>query len=195
MRKIFIAAIVAFFTISIAPAASAQNLGGILNAVSGSRYNSCGYLSGGYQTLCQVERVTRITDDLRRSSDRQNSRKREKFEQQARAIQALQRACKAGDQVSCDRLGGIDPRNIEIGRALMEACQAGDDYSCNRATAVMTNKERGYNPQVANSYRPSAPASNNAARPSGTRPMQIGSCTVDVSNQTGYRVGAPYNCR
>lgn len=157
MRKLIIA-IAAFAASLIAVPASAQSLGdilGVVAGVSGGGYegrspNGFVTMGGGYgynngcygsgtvsQIACRVEQVEQMRRQREYRRQQQAYEQRQQFDQRSRQIEALQRACKAGDQVSCQRSGGSDERSMAIARALMDACQAGDRDSCRRAEGMM----------------------------------------------------------
>lgn len=74
-------------------------------------------------SLSQLNDVGRVVRTQQRNADAR----------QRTIIEATQRACRAGDQQSCQRLtsSGLTASS-EINRALLDACQAGDRVSCDR---------------------------------------------------------------
>lgn len=159
MRKLLAAIVLAVTSLTAVPA-SAQSLGNILGMLGGGETRSAngfivpngGYL-GGYncygsgtvaQVACRVQQVEQIRRDREYRRQQDAYRQREQFDQRARQLDALQRACQAGDGYSCQRTGGGDQRSMSIARALMDACQAGDRESCARAQDIMDGGRRGY---------------------------------------------------
>jgi len=202
MRR-FINSIV-FAGLSIAAAmlpasASAQSLDQILGVVSAGSafgYNSCSYVRSGFgKVSCQANRASNVARTLRSVQQRSNSSLRQSFDSRNRQIVALQRACKAGDQQSCARSGGTDPRGMTIARELMNACTAGDKPSCSRAKSMMDprNVERTY---ARDSYDDgyAQPARYEQDRPSYDRVAQQ-TCRPVVDPRTGYRVAGQLVCR
>lgn len=167
MRKLTLAilAIIASATAIAAPASAqvytdgeARTANGFLIPNGGSGYGYNGYSSynGGcqgagavVQIICTVSQISQ-QDQLRRQQriQQQQQIQREALDQRTRQLDALARACQAGDAYSCQRTGGGDPRTVQIARALMDACSAGDRDSCIRAEQMMggrqTAQDQGY---------------------------------------------------
>lgn len=122
-------------------AANAQSLDQVLGVVSGASslgYNSCAYVSGDTaKALCQINRAARLTKDTQDVFGRRSTQKYWDGNDKANQLNALQRACRAGDRLSCERSGGPSPESMEIARALLDACRAGDKLSCRRIDAIM----------------------------------------------------------
>lgn len=158
MRKLILATLALVATL-IATPASAQSLTDILGLVGGEQRSSNGFIlpNGGYSSsncygtstlakaACRVDQVQRIRRDAEYRRQQDGYRHRQQFDQRARQIEALQRACKAGDVQSCRRSGGADERSMTIARALMDACQAGDRDSCRRSEAMLSSTRVEYN--------------------------------------------------
>ena len=204
----------------LAMPASAQSAGEILSSVNGTRYDNCRYLDGVYRTTCQLERVTRVADTFRSSQRQSDYRQGDRLERQIAMFNALERACNAGDQHSCTRLGGgIDARRIEAARALMDACRNGDRFSCDRADNVLTGRDAAYASRRAAAPQAARPAprqtdevpaydlpervTRDQVRTNGSREPQrvswtqvlMGGCLVDIDPRTGARTSGFYDCR
>jgi len=152
MRKLILA-IVAIVTCTVAVPASAQSLGQILGSIGGGEQRSPnGFIvaGGGYygsttcygngalsQVACRLQQLEQMKRDREYQRQVRAQEQRQQFDQRARQIEALQRACQAGDSYSCQRSGGSDPRSMSIARALMDACQAGDQDSCQRSRQML----------------------------------------------------------
>jgi hypothetical protein len=137
--SIILGAVVA---ICAAPAAAkAQSLDQVIGVIGGATslgYNPCSYVSGSTaKKLCQINRAARLANDSRRVVGNRSIREWNKRSDRFNQLLALQKACKAGDQISCQRTGGATPESMEIARALMSACRAGDRHSCQRMDNVM----------------------------------------------------------
>tara|TARA_Y100001968_G_C19302006_1_gene689588 strand:- start:236 stop:1099 length:864 start_codon:yes stop_codon:yes gene_type:complete len=198
--RIFALIAAAVAAITFAAPAQAQSLGDILGVIDSTRYNNCNYSSGTYRATCQANRVSRVIDTIDRSNRNSRYEASERLDRQIRMINALQRACDAGDAHSCQRLGGrTDPNRITAARALMDACRNGDSFSCDRAQAVLTGNDRSYGAQmVRQSSERGARGVSPRAQQQATRlsPTQarIGNCIVDIDPETGMRTSGPYGC-
>lgn len=210
--KSFIGAMLVAVTLAVVPSAvSAQTLDRILGLVTGATaygYNSCSYVNGGLQSAsCQANRALNVVSTIRQSERNAQSRQREQFDRRARQLEALQRACKAGDDQSCARSGGGDGNQMQVARALMDACTAGDRSSCQRANAMMDERnvsrsayqhpQRQYQPQSQYQPRYQAPAQYQQ-QPSYDRPYQTAStqtCRAAIDARTGYRIPGQLVCR
>ena len=190
----FIALLAALTINLVAQPASAQSVGDILRTVDTARYNNCSYTSGAYEVLCQANRASRVLDTFRSSSRQNRNDASQRLEQRISLINALTRACEAGDQHSCQRVGqGVPQDRVTAARALMEACRLGDTFSCDRANAVLVGSDRNYSGQA--TRRVSATPSQAAAPArSNGRTIKMGNCLVDVDPATGMRTSGPYNC-
>ena len=191
MRTIILIAMAAMAS-AFAQPASAQSAGDILRAVDSTRYNNCSYARGTYQATCQVRRAERVLEIFNPRNGR--SQAASDLNRQIMQIQALQRACSAGDRHSCQRVGGITTQQITAARALMDACRNGDSFSCDRARDVLVGTDRHYAaPRTRVSQeRPVAPRSQ-ATRLSPTQ-ARVGNCIVDIDPATGMPTSGPYGC-
>jgi hypothetical protein len=174
--------------------ASAQTLDRILGVVSAGTafgWNSCSYVQGGLQSAaCQANRAVNAVNTLRQSQLNNDWRRSQRYQQRAQQLDAMQRACRAGDQESCARSGGTDPRTMEIARALNDACHAGDRRSCRRADKIMDERntsiayrdDRGYAQD-----RPAFRRDEYASRGQECRPA--------IDPRTGYRIAGQLVCR
>lgn len=164
---------------------------GVLGGATAYGYNSCSYVSGGLQSAsCQANRAITVVNTLRQSEQNARYRQQERFNRRTQQLNALQRACQAGDAESCARSGGTDGRQMEVARALMDACTSGDRRSCQRAEAMMDERNfasRGYEPRY--ERRESAERRYEAPR-SATQ-----TCRPVIDARTGYRIAGQYDCR
>lgn len=180
---------------AIPAAASAQTLDRILGLVSAGTaygYNSCSYVQGGLQSAsCQANRAVNVVSILRQTQQNADWRRQQKFQQRSQQIDALQRACRAGDEESCARSGGTDPRQMQVARALNEACIAGDRASCSRAASIMDERNVArYDRQD----RYEQPVSGRQDVRSYDRIAQQ-TCRPVVDARTGYRIAGQLVCR
>lgn len=167
---------------AVLPTASqAQTLDRILGLVSAGTsfgWNSCSYVQGGLQSAaCQGNRAVNAINVVRQTQLSSDWRRSERLQRQSRLITALQRACANGDERSCERSGGSDPRDMQVAQALGDACYAGDRESCRRADDML----RADRPRT-------------AARPVRTASAALG-CRPVVDPRTGYRVAGRTECR
>ena len=192
MRTIILIAVAAMAS-AFAQPASAQSAGDILRAVDSTRYNNCSYARGTYQATCQVRRAERVLEIFNPRNGR--SQAASDLNRQIMQIQALQRACSAGDRHSCQRVGGITTQQITAARALMDACRNGDAFSCDRARDVLVGTDRHYGrTQARRTQASTAPrAQQQATRLSPTQ-ARVGNCIVDIDPATGMRTSGPYGC-
>ena len=192
MRTIILIAVTAMAS-AFAQPASAQSAGDILRAVDSTRYNNCSYARGTYQATCQVRRAERVLEIFNPRNGR--SQAASDLNRQIMQIQALQRACSAGDRHSCQRVGGITTQQITAARALMDACRNGDAFSCDRARDVLVGTDRHYGgTQARRTQASTAPrAQQQATRLSPTQ-ARVGNCIVDIDPATGMRTSGPYGC-
>lgn len=140
MRKLFaIAAVLLGLSLSVPAAAQSNGLLGLLGggrSISNSLNRNCSY-GGLSQITCQVQRVDSISRQIGSQRRQMQNRQRDADQRIQRVNQALIRACKLGDQDSCDRAGpALDPKQSQLQQALRQACEAGDTYSCRRADAM-----------------------------------------------------------
>jgi preprotein translocase subunit SecD len=140
MRK-FLALAAVLLGLSLSVPASAQT-GGLLGVLSGGRSisntlnRSCSY-GGLSQITCQLQRADSISRQFDSQRRQMQNRQRQADQRVQRVNQALVRACKLGDQESCERAGpALDPKQTQLQQALRQACDAGDSYSCRRADAM-----------------------------------------------------------
>jgi hypothetical protein len=179
--------------------ASAQLLDqalGLLSAGTAYGYNSCSYVNRGLQSAaCQANRAVNVVSTLRQTQMNVDYRRRQQFDRRTQQLDALQRACKAGDEQSCARSGGADSNQMTVARALMDACTAGDRSSCGRAEALMDerNVSRGYAQQEQRYARPVQYAQNDRsyAPRDGGRTV----CRAVIDQRTGYRIAGQLDCR
>jgi hypothetical protein len=142
MRKFLALAVLALGVSVSAPASAQSGLGGLVNLLNTGRnissVASSGCSSSGIgQVLCQAQRFNSVSQDIEYQRQMMAERQRQAQEREQRVTQALIRACKAGDQYSCDRAGPVaDERQIQLQQALSDACQAGDQVSCRRADDI-----------------------------------------------------------
>lgn len=190
----------AFAALTFNAPAQAQSLTDVLSVIDSTRYNNCNYSSGTYRATCQANRVSRVIDTIDRNNRNSRYETANRLERQIRMINALQRACDAGDAHSCRRLGGrMDPNRVTAARALMDACRNGDSFSCDRAQAVLTGNDRSYGTQmVRQSNERSTRAVSRRSQPQAARlsatQARIGNCIVDIDPETGMRTSGPYGC-
>lgn len=122
-------------------AAQAQSLDqviGVIGGVSSLGYNPCAYVVGSTaKKLCQINRVARLANDTQNVVGNRSIREWNKRSDRYNQLLALQKACKAGDEISCERTGGATTESMDIARALMSACRAGDRHSCQRMDVMM----------------------------------------------------------
>lgn len=141
MRNLTILLGACIATAAIPSAAHAQSLDQVLRTVTGTAtfgYDRCAYVrKGAAKTLCRVDQVSTMANRARVDRHVQNQRHWLERNDQNAQLQALQRACKAGDRQSCARTGGTSKEQMEIASALMAACRAGDDISCRRIDTIM----------------------------------------------------------
>lgn len=127
--------------ICVSPSANAQSLDQVIGVISGASslgYNPCAYVKGDTaKTLCQINRVAKLGNDTRNVVGNRTYREWENGNDNASQLRALQRACKAGDRISCERSGGPSPDQMEVAQALMDACRSGDKHSCRRIRSIM----------------------------------------------------------
>lgn len=206
MRKIVL--VLSAFVASLAAIpAQGQTLDRILGLVTGASaygYNSCSYVNGGFgQASCQANRALNVVSTVRQAEQNAQYRRREQFDRRTRQLDALQRACKAGDEQSCARSGGGDERQMNVARALMDACTAGDKSSCRRAEGMMDERN------IASSYQPrqqyrAEPREQTAYRDyqpreqvaySDDRRMASQQCRQAIDPRTGYRIPGQLVCR
>lgn len=200
MRTIALIA-AALAALAIAQPASAQSAGDILRTIDSTRYDGCRHANGAYKATCQVRRAERVLDIFNPRNGRSNAST--ELNRQISQIQALQRACAAGDQHSCQRVRGVSSQQITAARALMDACRNGDAFSCDRAEDVLMGTDRSYAgtptrnaqrvPVQARSQMQAQPARLSPTRLSPTQ-ARIGNCIVDIDPQNGMRTSAPYGC-
>lgn len=137
--KIIICALAA--TAAAPSSANAQSLDQVIGVIGGAAslgYNPCSYVSGDTaKVLCQVNRAARLAKDGQNVLGHRGTQKYWDGNDKANQLNALQRACRAGDRLSCERSGGPSPESMEIARALLDACRAGDKFSCRRIDAIM----------------------------------------------------------
>lgn len=191
MRTIILIA-VATMAAAFAQPASAQSASDILRVIDSTRYNSCSYSRGAYQATCQVRRAERVLNILNPRNGR--SQAASDLNRQIMQIQALQRACSAGDRHSCQRVGGITTQQITAARALMDACRNGDTFSCDRARDVLVGTDRHYagaRTRVSQDRPATTRAQTTRLTPTQAR---VGNCIVDIDPATGMRTSGPYGC-
>lgn len=221
MRKIVIL-LSTLFALMVPAAASAQGINldrvlGVLGGVTAYGYDSCGYVNGGLQSAsCQANRAFNVVNTLRQNDQSARYRQQERFNRRTQQLNALQRACQAGDAESCARSGGTDGKQMEVARALMDACTAGDRRSCDRAEAMMSERnvaQRQYAPQgyaqrtyPQQGYAQPQPYGQptyvqprshpQQAYPTASAPvtaMQV--CRQAIDPRTGYRLPGQLVCR
>lgn len=191
MRIIMLIA-AAFAAIIFSTPVQAQSLGDILGVIDSTRYNSCQYADGVYKTTCEVGRVSRVVDTFRQNSRQNRYEAANRLEQKISLIDALQRACRAGDAHSCQRVGrGMDQNRITAARALMDACRNGDTFSCDRAEAVLVGTDQAY---TSNRRSTATQSSSPTAGRLSTTQARVGNCIVDINPETGMRTSGPYGC-
>jgi hypothetical protein len=165
---------------------------GLVTGASAYGYNSCSYVNGGIQNVsCQANRALNVVNTLRQSEQNANYRQREQFDRRTRQLDALQRACKAGDEQSCARSGGTDERQMTVARALMDACSAGDKASCRRAESMMDERNMASSYQSRPQYR-DEPREQVAYRDNRVAQQQ---CRPAIDPRTGYRIAGQLDCR
>lgn len=184
MRKIIlaiVALVVTTLTPSVASAQSLQDILGVVQAGSAYGYNSCSYVTSGFgKVACQANRASTVASTLVEIKRRRDYERRAEFDRRTQQLTALQRACQAGDQQSCLRSGGSDPRQMEVARALMDACTAGDRSSCARAESMMDERNI-----VAASYQNQGYRQAPAYQ---TPRQQVAQCLPVYDSRTGYRI-------
>lgn len=145
MRKFIFMMLAALGFASLSAPATAQSIDtivGVTNVLTSFGYNSCSYVRGGVQkTACQANRVTNVLLNARQVQDRARWNHSVKYDRKAFQLEALQKACRAGDTYSCERTGGMGENQMVIARALISACRNGDRISCNRADSIMSGHE------------------------------------------------------
>lgn len=212
MRNLFLALIAACAAMISVPA-SAQSVGEILSTVGNLQYDNCRYYDGLARRTCQVERISRIANTVRGNSSQSGYQQTAEFERRVAMMSALERACNAGDQHSCTRIGGsVDQSRIEMARALMDACRNGDRFSCDRADTVLasasarqrvtpTRHTTTPTPET-RSALPMRVTRNQVRQSSNAQPQRVSQtqvlfqgCLVDVDPQTEMRKSGPYDCR
>lgn len=196
--KSFVLSVLCVLGAAIPATASAQSLDQILGVVqAGTAYgwNSCSYVNGGLQSaLCQTNRAVNVANTLRQVQQNSDWRRQQRFQQRSQQLDALQRACRAGDEQSCARSGGTDPQQMQIARALNDACIAGDKASCRRAEAIMSERnvstayrdDRGYDERRYEDARAPRQRTYAAAGQQVCRPV--------IDPRTGYRVAGQLVC-
>src|SRR3546814_10170181 len=118
---------------TVANAQSLDQVIGVIGGASSLGYNPCSYVSGDTaKTLCQINRAARLANDARNVIGHRGTQKYWDGNAQANHLNALQRACKPGDRLSCERSGGPSPEKMAIARALLDACPTGDKFPCRR---------------------------------------------------------------
>jgi hypothetical protein len=189
-----IAIIIAACAAMLATPASAQSAGDILRTIDSLRYDGCSYASGAYEVACQANRASRVIDTFRSTGSRNQYETAARLERRISLIDALTRACQAGDRHSCQRVGnGVSSDRIVAARALMDACRNGDRFSCERAEAVLVGTDRSFSgaTRATGIAREAAEPRNDSPRPTQAR---IGACIVDIDPATGMRTSGPYGC-
>lgn len=143
MRKLFkliIAAVAGLIAVP-AQADTTDTVLGVLSGLSAYGYNSCSYVPRGLPSVaCQTSRATNVISTLRRLGDEDRYRDRLRADRQTQQISALQRACRAGDDISCQRAGGFTDNQATIVSALNEACINGDRLSCGRVRSMLDQR-------------------------------------------------------
>lgn len=191
--KSFVLSALGVLAVAMPNAASAQSLDRILGLVTGASaygYDSCAYVNRGLgQAACQTNRALNVINTVRQNEYNAQYRQRERFNRRAEQVAALQRACQAGDEQSCARSGGTDPRTMTIARELMNACTAGDKASCRRADAMLDERNIGRT-QTRSAY------DDGYARPVRRQDARVAqqSCRAVVDPRTGYRVAGQLVC-
>jgi hypothetical protein len=162
MRKFIFMMLAVLGFASISTPASAQSIDtivGVINGVSAFGYNSCSYVRGGIQkSACQANRISNVLLNARQVQDRARWNHSIEYDRKAFQLEALQKACRAGDSFSCQRTGGMDDNQMVIARALISACRNGDRISCGRADSIMSGHEVAVTSRPASTIRTMAPA-------------------------------------
>jgi len=140
MRKFLaLAAVLLGFSLSVPASAQTSGLLGLLTGgrnVTSAMSRNCSY-GGLSQITCQLQRADSVSRQFEYQRQQMQNRQRQADQRVQRVNQALVRACKLGDQESCDRAGpAMDPRQTQLQQALRQACDAGDSYSCRRADSM-----------------------------------------------------------
>lgn len=140
MRKLFaLAAVLLGLSVSMPAAAQSNGLLGLLTGgrnIGNTMNRNCSY-GGIAQITCQMQRVDSVSRQITYQRQQMQNRQRQADQRVQRVNQALVRACKLGDQESCDRAGpALDPKQTQLQQALRQACDAGDSYSCRRTDAM-----------------------------------------------------------
>jgi hypothetical protein len=175
--------------------ASAQILDralGILSAGTAYGYNSCSYVGGGVQSAaCQANRAFTALNSVRQGDFNTDYRRQQKFHKRTQQLDALQRACQAGDRESCSRSGGSDPQQMTIARALNDACIAGDKSSCRRAESIMDERNIARDDRQVRYEQPLR------RRQDAPRYDRVASqdCSPVIDARTGYRIIGQMVCR
>lgn len=212
MRKIILsilAAFVSFVAPSAATAQSIQDIIGVAQIGSQLGFNPCSFTNQGSQrTFCQINRAANVANVVSQMDQRRRYRRSQEFNERTRQLEALQRACRAGDEQSCDRSGGNNPQQMQIARALMDACNAGDRNSCRRAEDMMD--ERNVSMQPMRQMEPMRPMQPLQVRPMqpmeqpqirlmepfiSSTPIQGRNCSPEIDATTGYRIAGRFVCR
>lgn len=186
MRKLIIAlaaTLVATFAPTAASAQSLQDILGVVQAGTAYGYNSCSYVTGGVgKVACQANRAVTVANTLADIKRRRDYQRSDDFNKRTRQLEALQRACKAGDSQSCARSGGASPQQMEVARALMDACTSGDRASCARAEGMMDERN-------VSSY-----AYQDQPRSQRQQVAQRENCQPVIDSVTGYRIVGQFRC-
>jgi len=145
MRKLFaLAAVLLGLSVSMPAAAQSNGLLGLLTGgrnIGNTLNRNCSY-GGLAQITCQMQRVDNVSRQVTYQRQLMQNRQRTADQRVERVNQALVRACKLGDQISCDRAGpAMDPKQTQLQQALRQACDAGDSYSCRRADSMRNDRQ------------------------------------------------------
>ena len=199
MRKIVIllCSLAALLAPTVASAQLLDRALGLINGVSAYGYDSCSYVDGGLRSAaCQINRATNVANTLRQSEQNARYRQQERFNRRTSQLQALQRACQAGDQESCSRSGGTDGKQMEVARALMDACTAGDKRSCSRASAMMDERNLDRSARYEAPRRDREPRyAQSGYEPAPVRSASTQTCRPVIDARTGYRIPGQLDCR
>lgn len=186
MRKMLFALMACLVAIVSPSTAQAQSLEDVLGAVSvGTQlgFNPCSFTRGSSRTFCQVNRAANVANTLVQIDQNRRFRRNNELNRRTQQLDALQRACQAGDEESCMRSGGGSQQQMQIARALIDACNAGDRASCRRARDMMD--ERNISRNNSAPYLPTDridDRQNSAGRPASCLP------------QDGYMVDGQFFC-
>ena len=204
MRKIALvisALVAAVLAAAVPTAAQAQGVNldrvlGVLGGATAYGYNSCSYVNGGLQQAsCQANRAVNVVNTLRQNEQAARYRQQERFQRRTQQLNALQRACQAGDAESCARSGGTDGKQMEVARALMEACTAGDRRSCQRADAMMDERNITASYREPRGYEQPARYEDRGYAPRRTGGYAQQTCRPVIDPRTGYRIAGQLDCR